>query len=191
MYRFLPYLLLLSALCSGGRRSSYPTRFTVTANREHPIMVQWVFQALRNGLPLIIYPNHPILIGISRRVMMDIKMSRLGLRNHRWRRKALIGLGKVPDGVAASRVGGKRALAHLVRDRGVRRVCFHRYSVVRVQRRYYRLSPQRKHGRASVLIKAVRMRTVRRITGSSHPRDCTTSVSFVMPKRAGKMPCFA
>jgi len=135
MHRLLPCLPLLSALCSGSRRSSYPTRFTVTANRQHPIMIQWVFRALRNALPLITYPKHPVLIGISRRVKMDVKMSRLGLRDHGWRRDALIGLGKVPDGVAASRVGGKRTLAHLIMDRGIRRVCLHRYSVVRVQRR--------------------------------------------------------
>jgi len=107
MHRLLSYLPLLSALCGGGRRSSYPTRFTVTADREHPIMIQWVFRTLRNTLPLIIYPKHPVLIGIGRRAKVDIKMSRLGLRNHGWRRNARIGLGKVPEGVAASRVGGK------------------------------------------------------------------------------------
>ncbi len=70
-------------------------------------MIQWVFRTLRNTLPLIIYPKHPVLIGIGRRAKVDIKMSRLGLRNHGWRRNAHIGLGKVPEGVAASRVGGK------------------------------------------------------------------------------------
>jgi hypothetical protein len=70
-------------------------------------MVQGGFRALRNALPLIIYAEHPILIAIGGRVKMDIKMSRLGLRNRGWRRNVCIGPGKIPDSVATSRVRTK------------------------------------------------------------------------------------
>jgi hypothetical protein len=70
-------------------------------------MVQWVFRALRDALPLIVSSQHPVLIRISRRVEVDVKMSRHGLRDSRWGRDILIGLARVPDSVAASRVGSK------------------------------------------------------------------------------------
>lgn len=70
-------------------------------------MVQWVFRALRNVLPLTVYAEHPVLIAVGGRVQVDIKMSRLGLRNHGRRRKVHIGPRKIPDSVAASRVRSK------------------------------------------------------------------------------------
>lgn len=79
-------------------------------------MVQRIFRALRNTLPLIVSAQYPVLICISIRVDVDIKMSRHGLRNNGWRRDVGIGLAGVPDSVAASRVRSKRTLAYLIRD---------------------------------------------------------------------------
>ena len=69
--------------------------------------VQWVFRALRDALPLIISTQHPVLIRISRRVKVDVKMSRHGLRNNGRRWNVCIGLPEVPGSVAASGVGSK------------------------------------------------------------------------------------
>jgi hypothetical protein len=107
MHRLFSRLPLLSALRSDSRRSSYPTGFTVTANREDPIMVQWVFRALRNALPLVISAQHPVLIRIRRQVMVDINMSRHSLSNNGWRWNIYIGLARVPDSVATPRVRSK------------------------------------------------------------------------------------
>ena len=135
MHQFLSCLPLLSALRSDSRRSSDPTWFTVTANRKDPIMVQRIFRALRNTLPLIVSAQHPVLICISIRVDVDIKMSRHGLRNNGWRRDVGIGLAGVPDSVAASRVRSKRMLAYLIRDRGAPRLCAHKNSTIRARKR--------------------------------------------------------
>ena len=62
MHRPLSDLPLPSALRGDGRRSSYSTWFAVAMNWEDLIVVQWVFQALQDTLPLIISTQHPVLI---------------------------------------------------------------------------------------------------------------------------------
>lgn len=127
MHRILSGHLPSPAFRSDSRRSSYPTRFAIAPDREYSIMVQRVFRALRDALPLIISAKHPILVCLGRRVEVDIKMSRHGLRNNWWRWDVHIGLAGVPDSVAASRVGTKRTLAHLVQGRGA---CVNRCSTI-------------------------------------------------------------
>ena len=62
MHQPLSDLPLPSALHSDGQCSSYPTWFAVAMNWEDLIVVQWVFQALQDTLPLIISTQHLVLI---------------------------------------------------------------------------------------------------------------------------------
>ena len=103
-------------------------------------MVQRIFRALRNTLPLIVSAQYPVLICISIRVDVDITMSHHGLRNNGWRRDVGIGLAGVPDSVAASRVRSKRTLAYLIRDWGAPMLCVHRNSTIRARKRRDRAS---------------------------------------------------
>ena len=76
-------------------------------DRENPSTVQPVFRALLDALPLIVSAKHPALIRVSRRVEVDVKVSRHGLRSSRWGWDIRIRLALVQDSVAASRVGSK------------------------------------------------------------------------------------